>query len=641
MRVGSSFFSTCKLNPAQASCCSYTNSGIEEAHMASDGPPEKKRKRSDASGEPSVDPRLQQNDFICPICFEVWDEVYVTVCGHSFCFRCITKVIGQIPQCPVCKTTLPVQNPIHPNFSLHDIVTKYRQQSVTSQGTSKTPAVHEILKLTSQIGDRGALKELCLGIQEQLQNSAQQEQYLCTAVTLDFLERTRQVLLTDLGVVQSRLSLVEKDIAQFKLKAQVVPDPDMSVPTPLGSDVAAGTSDASLPAALFPGTPLFLSTQETLSMRKMRVEANMTEIISDYFETRMPVVEEEGAEDTLDQFSDGLYRFTRYSTFRELSGLVYTDPNLNSSIVSSIEFDKDGEYLAVAGVSKKIKIFNYYSVIKAMGFTNHFPEQEMACTAKLSSLCYNPYHKARLVSSDYDGAVCVWDTNTGTRLVKFQEHEKRVWSVVYNPTEPNLFASGSDDCTVKLWSSNRPQSCYSLPAKANVCCVRFHPTNRYNIAYGSADHIVHYMDLRKPSEPVAEFKGHRKAVSYVHFINNQELVSASTDSELKLWDINKGIVRTYKGHVNEKNFVGLSVTPHFIACGSENNSFYVYCKQVSNHMLKYTFNVGRSMLPDTSTAAPESGEDLTNFVSSVRWRKDSNVILAANSQGVIKVLEMC
>lgn len=32
--------------------------------MASDGPPEKKRKRSDTSGEPSVDPRLQQNDFI-------------------------------------------------------------------------------------------------------------------------------------------------------------------------------------------------------------------------------------------------------------------------------------------------------------------------------------------------------------------------------------------------------------------------------------------------------------------------------------------------------------------------------------------------------------------------------------------------
>eukprot|EP00731_Ephydatia_muelleri_P035379 Em0118g8a len=105
------------------------------------GPPEKKSKRSGESNTCN-DPRLQQNDFICPICFEVWDEVYVTVCGHSFCFRCITKVIGQKPECPVCKTALSVQNPIHPNFSLHDIVTKYHQQSVSS--TLKTPHLQDI-----------------------------------------------------------------------------------------------------------------------------------------------------------------------------------------------------------------------------------------------------------------------------------------------------------------------------------------------------------------------------------------------------------------------------------------------------------------------------------------------------------------
>ena len=48
----------------------------------------------------------------------------------------------------------------------------------------------------------------------------------------------------------------------------------------------------------------------------------------------------------------------------------------------------------------------------------------------------------------------------------------------------------------------------------------------FAVLHVGTDHIVHYMDLRKPSEPVAEFKGHRKAVSYVHFINSQELVSA-------------------------------------------------------------------------------------------------------------------
>ena len=42
----------------------------------------------------------------------------------------------------------------------------------------------------------------------------------------------------------------------------------------------------------------------------------------------------------------------------------------------------------------------------------------------------------------------------------------------------------------------------------------------------------------------------------------------STDSELKLWNVESGqCVRMYKGHVNEKNFVGLTVNRNFIACG--------------------------------------------------------------------------
>ena len=42
----------------------------------------------------------------------------------------------------------------------------------------------------------------------------------------------------------------------------------------------------------------------------------------------------------------------------------------------------------------------------------------------------------------------------------------------------------------------------------------------------------------------------------------------STDSELKLWNVERGqVLRTYRGHANEKNFVGLSVSGDFISCG--------------------------------------------------------------------------
>lgn len=68
------------------------------------------------------------------------------------------------------------------------------------------------------------------------------------------------------------------------------------------------------------------------------------------------------------------------------------------------------------------------------------------------------------------------------------------------------------------------------------------------------------------------FAGHRKAVSYVRWLSDGEVVSASTDSTLRLWDLHAAREsRTFRGHVNEKNFVGLAADSEFIACGSETN----------------------------------------------------------------------
>ena len=96
----------------------------------------------------------------------------------------------------------------------------------------------------------------------------------------------------------------------------------------------------------------------------------------------------------------------------------------------------------------------------------------------------------------------------------------------YCQQEPTIFASGSDDCTVKLWSMRQPHSLFSFPAKANICSVKFNPHCRYLLAYGSAGNGVHYIDLRNPTKPLQELMGHKKAVSYVDFIGSNELVSA-------------------------------------------------------------------------------------------------------------------
>ena len=62
-------------------------------------------------------------------------------------------------------------------------------------------------------------------------------------------------------------------------------------------------------------------------------------------------------ENSLDAFTESLSKFTRFTSFRSLATLSYTSDLYNtSSIVSSIEFDRDADYFAIAGVTKKIKV---------------------------------------------------------------------------------------------------------------------------------------------------------------------------------------------------------------------------------------------------------------------------------------------
>ena len=182
-------------------------------------------------------------------------------------------------------------------------------------------------------------------------------------------------------------------------------------------------------------------------------------------------------EDTggLEEFGSCLSSLTRYNTVRPLATLAYTtDMFNNSSIVSSIEFDKNQEFFAIAGVTKKIKIYDYNVVLKDM-VDIHYPTTEMVCSSKISCISWSSFHKSTLASSDYEGTVIVWDSATNTKSTVWQEHEKRCWSVDFNLVDTKLIASGSDDARVKLWSTNMSHSVASLEAKANVCCVKFNP----------------------------------------------------------------------------------------------------------------------------------------------------------------------
>eukprot|EP00899_Mesostigma_viride_P005530 jgi/Mesvir1/14979/Mv14641-RA.1 len=350
----------------------------------------------------------------------------------------------------------------------------------------------------------------------------------------------------------------------------------------------------------------------------------------------------------LEAFSEDLHKFARHTRMELLAEVRQRDLLSTPNMVSSVAFDRDNEYFATAGVCRCIKVYEYKSLLRNR-VDVHCPVLDISTRSKLACLCWSGYIKSHIASADYDGIVQVWDVNSQAPVMEFSEHSKRVWSVDISRADPTRLVSGSDDGTVKLWSLAQEKSVVTIESRANVCSVQFSPTDANQIAFGCSDYRVLAYDLREASKPLVVMSGHKRAVSFVRYMDAGTLVSASTDNTLKLWDLARGSAaaagssggpaslaceRTFTGHTNTKNFVGLAVNDSYIACGSEKNAVYVYCKSLPMPVCSYRF---KDRDPITGQVTED---DAGVFVSSLSWRGNSNVVLAANSLGNMKVFEL-
>ncbi|KAL5730392.1 RING-type E3 ubiquitin transferase [Ranunculus cassubicifolius] len=341
----------------------------------------------------------------------------------------------------------------------------------------------------------------------------------------------------------------------------------------------------------------------------------------------------------INPFLEGLCKYLSFSKLQVKADLKQGDLLSSSNLVCCLSFDRDKEFFATAGVNRKIKIFECDMILNG-DRDIHYPVVEMASTSTLSGICWNGYIKNQIASSDFKGVVQVWDVTRSQVFMEMREHEKRVWSVDFSLADPTNLASGSDDGAVKLWNINQSGSVATIKTKANVCCVQYPPNSARLLAIGSADHKVYCYDLRSTKTPLYTLKGHAKTVSYVKFLDPTTLVSASTDSSIKLWDLSMCSsrvidtpIQTFTGHTNLKNFVGLSVSDGYIATGSETNEVFIYHKAFPMPVMSYEF----------SNTDPLSGHELddpSQYVSAVCWRGQTSTLVAANSTGNIKVLEM-
>lgn len=568
-------------------------------------------------------PRPSTPSLECPICLALLSDPTVTPCGHTFCAACISthahrkQVAGHPTPCPVCHATLGNAS-LYPNRALSLLVESARTTTPAdpifpTPPSDPIPPLIQVAQLTDAQVDL-LLKQLL----SRKAAAGRDKDAVGTALAVTFLEACRRDKQATVKRLGEELALIEADLQVLRTRRVA----RLQAMAAERREVAAAAEEA--------GVDL-----PDVSARSLLVARYRDNVEAAYFQQRR-ACGDQALGDILEMLVDA----TSISSVTRRSSIQHIDIlRSNHNLISSIEFNASATLFATAGVTKRIKVFEFNSLIESSEHPSepapmqnsqriqqqhHYPVLEIPTISKLSCLSWSHHRQSVLAASTYNGDILIHDTETNTLLQTLREHTKRTWYVDFSAVKKNWLLSGSDDNTVKLWDVDKQQgSVMTLQTSANVCCVKFNPDESNELAFGSADHNVYTYDLRNPKTPLCVFEGHYRAVSHVLFLNRSELISASTDSSCKLWNVKRhepGL--SYAGHTNDRNFVGLCGSKDFFACGSEDNSVYVYHKGFAGPVVRYGFG------------------SRTGFVSTVAWKPNSNLIVAANSTGGVEILEL-
>ncbi|KAI8584715.1 hypothetical protein K450DRAFT_217654 [Umbelopsis ramanniana AG] len=113
--------------------------------------------------------------------------------------------------------------------------------------------------------------------------------------------------------------------------------------------------------------------------------------------------------------------------------------------ITSVSLSDDGRYALVNVSSEELHLWD----LDTQTLVNKYRGQKQKDNVIRST--FGGHNQAFVVSGSEDNHVYVWNRKHGSLLQVLEGHNAMVNSVCWNPKNPNLFASASDDKTVHIW----------------------------------------------------------------------------------------------------------------------------------------------------------------------------------------------
>ncbi|KAG8724238.1 hypothetical protein FRC09_020676 [Ceratobasidium sp. 395] len=208
-------------------------------------------------------------------------------------------------------------------------------------------------------------------------------------------------------------------------------------------------------------------------------------------------------------------------------------------------------------------------------------------SSETHSTAYSPDSR-RIVSGSKDGAVRIWDAETGdVGLGPLMGHSGAVNSVAFSP-DGRWIVSGAGDMTIRLWDAETGKA-RGEPLRGHtdgVLSVAFSPDG-YRLVSSSADKTVCVWDVGT-GDSILELRGHSDHVWSVAFSpDGYRIASGSNDRTLRIWDAKTGapVLEPLLDHSGPVNCVAFSPDGHKIVSGSGDRTVRVWDAKTGKALL--------------------------------------------------------
>ena len=191
-----------------------------------------------------------------------------------------------------------------------------------------------------------------------------------------------------------------------------------------------------------------------------------------------------------------------------------------------------------------------------------------------------------LVTGGGNGALQVWDAETGRKVGTLGTHDQDIRGVVFSRDGGHL-ATSSGDGEVKLWDVTRldkeyldgkPAPRHTIPARVPGPSLNmaFSPDGK-RLAAGGEHNSIEVRDV-ETGNVLQTLPGHGGDVYTVAFSHDGRwIASGSEDSTVKVWDGRSGeLVRSFRGHTSIVTSVAFSPDDRRLISGSRDHTVKVW-----------------------------------------------------------------